>query len=70
MGSHSYLENSNFFGDKIGKIKLLYFNYSHPIWDQQYGDFLNYSSALDLLFNEGSEGINYIEMGVKDDISD
>ncbi len=70
LGAHSYLDNSNFFGGNIGQKKLLYFNYFHPIWDQQYGDFLPYCSALDLLFNFGSEGISYIKNDANYNLSD
>ena len=63
LGSQSYLSDSTLFGNKTGQKELIYFNYSHPKWDQLFGDFIAYSSALDLLFNVGEEGINYINKG-------
>jgi len=60
LGSMSYLKESKFFGDRENQKKYNFFEYEHPVWDQLYGDFLPYCSALDLLLNVGEEGINII----------
>lgn len=64
-GSENYLTNSSFFTGSSNKIKLNYFEYIHPTWDQIHGDFIPYCSSLDLLFNMGPEGSNLIQMGIK-----
>lgn len=54
IGGKEYLEEEKF--PKAG-IKLIYQNFVHPIYHQQFmsteKDFLPYMSILDLLFNEG-----------------
>tara|TARA_Y100001933_G_C18767307_1_gene466638 strand:+ start:36 stop:698 length:663 start_codon:yes stop_codon:yes gene_type:complete len=57
-GSKDYLEVS----DAFKKLDILvnYFEYKHPIYDQLWGDFLPYMSAIDLLFNCGDNAIKYI----------
>ena len=49
-----YIEKNNPGGEftKNG-IKLYYQNYSHPIYEQLWGDFISYLSIIDLLFNSG-----------------
>ena len=64
-GSENYLTNSSFFYGSSNKIKLNYFQFSHPKWDQIHGDFIPYCSSLDLLFNSGPEGSTLIERGIK-----
>ena len=59
-GSESYLKKSEFFGEGENQKKYKFFEYDHPKWDQLYGDFLPYCSAIDLLFNVGEEGKNII----------
>ena len=49
-----------FFGEGENQKKYKFFEYNHPKWDQLYGDFLPYCSAIDLLFNVGEEGKNII----------
>jgi len=57
-GSKKYIDKNNLFV-KSG-IKLSYQNYRHPTYNQLFGDFLPYMSALDLLFNEGANSLNII----------
>ena len=62
-GSEPYLKESKFFGDQKNQKKYELFKYKHPRWNQLYGDFLPYCSAIDLLFNVGKEGKIIIESG-------
>jgi hypothetical protein len=52
-GSRVYLENSNAFLER--EIKLSYFEFTHPEYDQRFGDFLPYMSVVDMLFNCGAD---------------
>lgn len=52
-GSKVYLDESNAF-IKRG-IPLSYFSFTHPVYLQQYGEFLPFMSIIDLLFNCGPE---------------
>jgi hypothetical protein len=60
-GSKDYLEKSDAF-TKRG-IPLHYFNFSHPEYPQQFGDFVHYMSVIDLLFNCGPASLQFIEKG-------
>lgn len=46
-------------------IKLVFQNYQHPVYRQQYGDFIPLLSTLDLLFNEGDNSLSIIKSGGK-----
>jgi len=55
-GSHNYLKENNaleYFNDS--NIKLVYHNYKHPNYNQLKGDFMEYMSIIDLIFNYGFE---------------
>ena len=54
-GSKVYLDDSDSFTKK--NISVKYFNYIHPEYKQMNGDFLSHMSAIDLLFNCGTENI-------------
>lgn len=41
-------------------IKLVYHNYRHPVYKQQYEDFIPYLSVIDLLFNHGEESLKIL----------
>lgn len=60
-GSKGYLDESDVFA-KSG-IPLRYFNFTHPVYPQTYGDFLPYMSAVDMIFNCGQESLPVIEKG-------
>ena len=60
-GSKDYIDQNNLF-IKSG-IKLSYQNYTHPTYNQLFGDFIPYMSALDLLFNEGDCSLEIIRSG-------
>lgn len=49
-GSVRYINEDDF---KKANIELEWQNYTHPVYEQKYGDFLPYMNILDLLFNVG-----------------
>jgi hypothetical protein len=61
IGGKDYLEEENF---SKADIKLVYQNFTHPQYRQQYvgesNPFIPYMSTLDLLFNEGKNSIDII----------
>lgn len=53
-GAACYIEADGLVDDFLrNKIELAYQNYVHPVYPQQWGDFLPYMSVIDLLFNVG-----------------
>jgi hypothetical protein len=57
-GSKEYLNQSGAF-EAIG-VDIKYFDYLHPQYPQPYGDFLPYTSTIDLLFNCGEKSSGFI----------
>ncbi|MBN1431638.1 MAG: WbqC family protein [Methanomicrobiaceae archaeon] len=59
--SGCYMENDKFFNNNID---LFWYEFSHPQYNQLYGEFIPYMSVIDLLFNEGAENsIDLIRSG-------
>lgn len=56
-GSLRYINEDDF---KTRNIELVWQHYNHPVYKQQYGDFIPYVSIIDLLFNEGENSKNII----------
>jgi len=56
-GSKRYI-NSDLFLDQ--GIELIWQEYKHPTYNQQFGEFIPYMSILDLIFNEGPNSKNII----------
>ncbi len=56
-GAKSYLDSEKIMSNQI---ELLWHNFIHPIYHQQWGDFEINLSILDLLFNEGENSRNLI----------
>ena len=56
-GSKRYIDEK-LFSDQ--GIELVWQNYKHPIYKQQFNEFIPYMSILDLLFNEGPNSKNII----------
>ena len=56
-GSKRYIDENLF---KENNIELIWQNYKHPTYNQQFGEFIPYMSILDLLFNEGPNSKNII----------
>lgn len=52
-GSHDYLDDSSAFKD--GRVKLSYFNFVHPTYEQKFGSFISHLSVIDMLFNAGAK---------------
>ncbi len=46
-------------------INLVYQNYTHPVYNQMYGEFVPYLSVVDLIFNEGTKSLGIIRSGAK-----
>ena len=44
-------------------IEVVWQNYQHPVYPQQYGDFVPYLSAIDLLLNCGDESAQILKGG-------
>ena len=57
-GSKVYLDDSNAFA-QMG-ILVKYFDYKHIEYAQLYGNFVQYMSIIDLLFNYGTESKDII----------
>ena len=56
-GASRYIDEKVF---KDSNIELIWNEYKHPTYNQQFGDFIPYMSILDLLFNEGPNSKNII----------
>lgn len=52
VGAKDYFDSEPF--EEAG-IEVVWQDFSHPVYSQQFGNFLPYLSALDLLFNQGIE---------------
>ncbi len=62
LGSAAYLlEEQEMMADH--GINLVFQNYQHPEYRQQFLPFVPYASALDLLFNEGERSLEIIKSG-------
>ena len=48
---------------EMAKIKPVFQDYQHPVYNQLCGDFVPYMSVLDLLFNEGPNSLDIIMSG-------
>ncbi len=57
-GSREYLERSDAFARR--DIPVMYFNFIHPTYPQQFGDFVPYMSTADAVLNCGSETLALI----------
>jgi hypothetical protein len=64
-GSKEYLEVKKL---KERGINVYWYNFQHPEYPQNKGNFVDYLSALDLLFNIGGGSITYIREGIKDSL--
>ncbi|MBD3310135.1 hypothetical protein GF351_02860 [Candidatus Woesearchaeota archaeon] len=56
-GHDHYIEEDKF--EKAG-IKLKFQEFNHPVYRQKFQDFLPNMAAVDLLFNEGENSVNFI----------
>ena len=60
-GSEQYIVKGNHFNES--RIKVSYFYYEHPIYDQLGQNFISYLSILDLIMNEEIQNIiNYLNL--------
>jgi hypothetical protein len=56
-GARGYMEPERF---SAAGIEVLWQDFQHPVYPQQFGGFLPYLSALDALFNCGASGIRHL----------
>ena len=56
-GAEEVLETSLF---APAKIEVEYQSFEHPVYRQQYGEFISHMCVLDLIFNVGSEALTLI----------
>ena len=56
-GGKAYMDEDRFAEEKIS---LSYQVYDHPVYPQQYGDFISHLSVIDLLFNCGRDSARYV----------
>ena len=61
LKSRDYIGDGGLFADN--NIELFYHQYAHPHYRQLFGAFVPYLSTLDLLFNEGEQGLSIIRSG-------
>lgn len=61
-GGREYLD-TGLFPQK--NIRLIFQDFQHPSYPQQFGDFTSHLSVLDLLFNLGPESRNIIQGGIR-----
>jgi hypothetical protein len=56
-GGHGYMDM-----EKYGKnrLRVVFQEYRHPVYRQQFGDFIPFMSAIDLIFNHGPESLQII----------
>lgn len=62
-GSKEYMDASDAFTKR--RIDVTYFDYLHPQYGQQHGEFVPYMSVIDLLFNEGPASRDFLLSGIK-----
>ena len=48
---------------KKNNIKLNYHKYKHPIYNQQFIEFIPFACIIDLILNEGKNSLNIIKSG-------
>lgn len=58
--SQCYMENEKFHQNNL---RLIWYEYEHPIYSQLYGEFIPFLSVIDLLFNEGPRSLEIIRTG-------
>lgn len=61
IGARTYNDEEEF---ERNQLRLVYQDFKHPVYPQQWGEFLPNMSALDLLFNCGPESKDYLSRQV------
>ena len=62
-GAKDYIDASDDFAK--ANIKVSFFTYDHPVYNQLHGAFEPYMSIIDLVFNVGPESLAIIRKGIK-----
>jgi len=57
IGAKAYNDEQQF---EQNEIKLVYQEFTHPYYNQQWGPFMSHLSVLDLIFNHGPQSIDII----------
>jgi len=57
MAGKNYIDDTLFLDNGI---QIVYQDYNHPVYSQLHGAFISHLSAVDLLFNEGPEGLKLL----------
>lgn len=57
-GGANYMDINKF---EANAVKVIFQKFNHPSYNQLFGNFEPYMSAIDLIFNHGEEGINIIK---------
>lgn len=60
LGAKDYCDEELY---KKNGIEIIWQNFQHPVYPQQFGEFVPYLSVIDLLFNCGTEGAKRILKG-------
>ncbi len=58
----AYIDVTKF---RDAEIRLYWYEYKHPVYQQLYGNFVPYLSVIDLLFNTGDHALDYIRRGLE-----
>jgi len=58
-GGANYQDEEKF---KASGIELIYSDFAHPVYPQLWGEFIEGLSIIDLLFNCGEGGLEYIDL--------
>ncbi|MFH1079523.1 MAG: WbqC family protein [Pseudomonadota bacterium] len=56
-GGHVYMDLKKY---RESGVDVIFQEYSHPVYEQLYGDFEAFMSVIDLIFNHGRESLNII----------
>ncbi|MBW2006117.1 MAG: WbqC family protein [Deltaproteobacteria bacterium] len=60
MGGREYMDLDKY--NKSG-VKVIFQNFTHPVYDQLFGDFEPFMSVIDLIFNHGDKSLMIIRGG-------
>lgn len=68
LGGDVFLEGAagkNYINEELLKkesIKIIYQNYQHPVYNQQFGEFIPYLSVIDLMLNHGDKSLDILSI--------
>ncbi len=56
-GGHGYMDMEKYLRHRVS---VLFQEYRHPVYRQQFGDFISFMSVIDLIFNHGRESLRIL----------